>query len=57
MKCKSGHCSAMSMSAWCDLNSKFDILKLQDLFINARSKCQKFITFTPTQIQLEGNGF
>ena len=29
-KCKNKHCSAMSNSAWTDLNSNGNILKLQD---------------------------
>ena len=27
-RCKNKHCSAMSNSAWCDLNSQSNILKL-----------------------------
>ena len=46
------HCSAMSNSAWCELNSKGDTLKLQDRC----SKCnsQKLFNFTPRQNTLEG---
>ena len=47
----------MSISAWCDLNSKGDILKLHDLCHITKCKCQKQITFTPKQFQLEGSGF
>ena len=47
----------MSNSAWCDLNSKADILKLYDLCSNPKFKYQKQITFTPSQFQLEGPGF
>ena len=56
-KCKNKHCSAMSSSAWCDLNSRGDVLKLHDLCHNPKCKCQKPITFTPKQFQLEGAGF
>ena len=44
----------MSDSAWCDLNSKADILKLHDKCPNPKCNCQKFITFTPHQYMLEG---
>ena len=44
----------MSNSAWFDLNSKSDIIKLHDLCINPKSKCQKQITFNPREFQLEG---
>ena len=47
----------MSNSAWCDLNSKGDILKLHDKCPNPKCNCQKIITFTPKQYMLEGNGF
>ena len=30
-KCKHGHCSPRSKGAWCDLNSKGNILKLQHM--------------------------
>ena len=43
----------MSNSAWCDLNSKCDILKLHDKCPNPRCNCQKIITFTPHQNMLE----
>ena len=56
-KCKNNHGSPISNAAWCDLNSKGDILKLQDLCHNPKCKCQKQITFTPRQFQLEGAGF
>ena len=42
----------MSNGAWCDLNSKGDILKLQDRCPKCNS--QKLITFTPKQFQIEG---
>ena len=44
----------MSNSAWCDLNNKITVLKLHDLCHNPECKCQKQITFTPKQFQLEG---
>ena len=47
----------MSNLAWCDLNKKFTVLKLHDMCHNAKCKCQKQITFSPKQFQLEGNGF
>ena len=36
----------MSKSAWCDLNSKVDVLKLQDICPNPRGKSEKQNTFT-----------
>ena len=56
-KCTHGHRSAMSNSAWCDLNKNCTVLKLHDICYNPRCKCQKQITFTPNQFQLEGAGF
>ena len=53
-KCKINHCSSMSNSAWCDLNSEGNILKLQDKGRNPKCNCQKIITFTPHQFMLEG---
>ena len=47
----------MSNSAWCDLNNKGDILKLNDKCPNPKCNCQKIITFTPQQNMVEGNGF
>ena len=52
-KCKNKHCSPMSNRAWCDLNSKGDILKLHDKGPNPKCNCQKLITFTPHQYMLE----
>ena len=52
-ECSHEHRSAMSNSAWCDLNSKGDILKLYDKCPNPKCKCQKIITFTPHQYKLE----
>ena len=51
---KNNHCSSMSNSAWCDLNSKANILKLLDKCPNPKCNCQKIITFTPHQCMLEG---
>ena len=56
-KCTHRHRSAMSNSAWCDLNKKCTVLKLHDMCHNAKSKCQKQITFSPNQFQLDGAGF
>ena len=56
-KCTHGHGSAMSNSARCDLNKKCTVLKLHDMCYNPKFKCQKQITFTPNQFQLEGAGF
>ena len=47
-------CSAISNSAWCDLNRKGNILKLHDKSPNPKCKCQKINTFTPHQYMLEG---
>ena len=47
----------MSNSAWCNLNSKGNTLKLHDICHNPKCKGQKQITFTPNQFQLEGTGF
>ena len=56
-KCTRGHRSAMSNSAWCDLNKNCTVLKLHDMCHNPKCKCQKQITFSPNQFQLEGAGF
>ena len=53
-KCTHGHRSAMSNSAWCDLNKNCTVLKLHDMCHNPKCKCQKIITFTPHQYMLEG---
>ena len=50
-KCKHGHRSAMSNSAWRDLNKKCTVLKLHDMCHNPKSNCQKQITFSPRQFQ------
>ena len=56
-KCTHGHRSAMSNSAWCDLNKNCTVLKLHDMCHNPKCKCQKQIIFSPNQFQLEGAGF
>ena len=56
-KCTHGHRSAMSNSAWCDLNKNCTVLKLHDMCHNPKCKCQKQLTFSPNQFQLEGAGF
>ena len=53
-KCMNNHCSSMSNSAWCDLSSKGNILKLHDNFPNPKCNCQKVKTFTPHHCMLEG---
>ena len=53
-KCGKNHCSSMSNSAWTDLNSKGNILKLHDKCPNPKCSCQKIITFTPHHYMLEG---
>ena len=47
----------MSNSAWCDSNKNCTVLKLPDFCHNPKFECQKQITFSPNQFQLEGNGF
>ena len=56
-KCTHGHRSAMSNSAWCDLNIKCTVLMLHEMCHNPKCNCQKQVTFSPRQFQLEGNGF
>ena len=53
-RCKNKHCSTRSTSAWSDLNSQGNILKLHDKCPNPKCNCQKVITFTPHQYMLEG---
>ena len=43
----------MSISAWRDLNSSGSLLKKLDLCPNSKWNCQKPVTFTPKQFQLE----
>ena len=54
IKCSHGYRSAMSNSAWCDLNKNCTVLKLHDMCHNPKCKCQKQITFSSNQFQLEG---
>ena len=51
-KCKHGHRSTMSNSAWCDLNKNYTVLKLHDMCHNPKGNYQMQITFTPIQFQL-----
>ena len=44
----------MSNSAWCDLNSKGNIMQLHDKCPNLKCNCEKIITYTPRQYMLEG---
>ena len=44
----------MSYSALCDLNSKYDIIKLHDICHNPKCKFQKQNTSTARQFQLDG---
>ena len=53
-KCTHGHRSVMSNSAWCESNKICTVLKLHDMCHNPKCKCQKQITFSPNQFQLEG---
>ena len=53
-KCKNNHCSSMSSSAWSELDSKGNILKLHDKCPNPKCGCQKINTFTPHQDMFEG---
>ena len=47
----------MSNSAWCDLNEICTVLKLLDKGYTSKCNCQKQITFSLKQFQIEGNGF
>ena len=51
--CRHGHRSAMNNPAWCDLSKICTVLKLHDMCHNIKRNCQKQITFTPKQFQLE----
>ena len=53
-KCKHGHRSAMSNSAWCDLKKNCTVSNLHDMYHNPKCNCQKQFTFTPKLVQLEG---
>ena len=50
-KFKHKHCSSLSLSPWCDLNSNGSLLKLQDKWPISKCNCQKQVTFTSKQIQ------
>ena len=52
-RCKNKHCSSMSNNAFCDLNSKVNVLNLHDNCHNPKSNCQKIVTSTPHQYILE----
>ena len=52
-KCTHWQRSVMSNSAWCDLNKNCAVLKLHDMCHNPKCNCQKLISFTPKQFQLE----
>ena len=56
-RCKNGHCSCMSIAAWCALNSRGVTLKLHDFCHNPECNCQKQITFTPKHFLLGGMCF
>ena len=56
-KCTHGHRSAMSNSAWCDLNKDCTVLNLHNVCHNPKCNCQKKITFRSKQFQFEGAGF
>ena len=56
-ECTNGHRSAMSNSAWYDLNKNCTVFKLHDMCHNPKCKCQKQNTFSLNQFQLEGAGF
>ena len=48
-KCKNGHCSSKSTQAWCDFDSKEDIIIVNNRCPTSKYKCQKQITFTSRQ--------
>ena len=50
-------CSFVSNSAWCDLITRGDVLKLPNTCPKYKCNCQKQNTFTPRQFQLESDGF
>ena len=55
--CTHGHPSAMSNSAWSDLNRNSTVLTLHDMCHNPKCKCPKQITFSRNQFESEGSGF
>ena len=56
-KCTHGHRLAMSNSALCDLSQNCIVLKFHVICHSPNCKCQKQITFSPGQFQLESGGF
>ena len=56
-KCKHGHCSPMTNSAWCDVNSDGTILKLHNKCPKSNCNCQKQTTVSSNEFELEGSGF
>ena len=44
----------MSSNAWCDPDKDCTVLKMHDMCHNPQCNCQKHITFTRSQFQLEG---
>ena len=55
--CRNKHSSPISISAWCVLNNKGDILKLHVICHKPKGKRQKQSTFKTRQFQLESAGF
>ena len=53
-KYKNNHCSSMSNSAWSDINSKSNLIKLDDKCPNPKWNCHKIFTFTPHLFMVEG---
>ena len=47
----------MSNAAWCVSNKDGTGSKFRDKCPNVKRKCQKQVTFTPRQFQLEGAGY
>ena len=56
-KFKHGHPSAMSNSAWLDLNKGCTVLKLHIMCHNPKLNCQEQIFFNPEKYMLEGARF
>ena len=53
-KCKNNYFSSKSNSAYSDLITKSDVLKLHDKCPNLKRGCQKIMAFTPHQYMLKG---
>ena len=49
-ECKNNHCSSKSNSAWTDLNSKGNTLKLHDKCPKPKCGCQKNYIFYASSI-------